>query len=125
MKRLVTLVLSLLLVASATAVGMRLFRGTDHAGTAPAGLGETAEGANGGPSTPGDYLTLKWTSGHDVTPAQVRRAESQADAIPQGRTAPWALVGPSNVGARIVDLVVDPNHADTMYTAVSGGGVWK
>jgi photosystem II stability/assembly factor-like uncharacterized protein len=29
------------------------------------------------------------------------------------------------VGGRIVDLVVDPTHPDTVYTAASGGGVWK
>jgi photosystem II stability/assembly factor-like uncharacterized protein len=94
-------------------------QGSDVAATA----GAEVEGGN--PSQPANYLTLKWTSGRDVTPAQVARAERQADAIPQGAKAGWQLVGPSNVGARVVDLVVDPSQADTMYTAVSGGGVWK
>ena len=87
----------------------------------PSGEAEEA----GGPADPAEYLTLKWTSGQDVTPAMVERAKRQAAAIPQGHGAPWQLVGPSNIGARIVDLVVDPTRADTMYTAVSGGGVWK
>src|SRR6266542_5993578 len=85
----------------------------------PSGEAEEA----GGPADPAEYLTLKW--GQDVTPAMVERAKRQAAAIPQGHGAPWQLVGPSNIGARIVDLVVDPTRADTMYTAVSGGGVWK
>ena len=125
LKRLLILVLSAALVASAIAVGMRLTKTDKKATASPAGLGESAEAETGGPSTPGDYMTLKWTSGKDVTPAQVRRAESQAVAIPQGPKAPWQLVGPSNVGARVVDLVVDSTQPNTMYTAVSGGGVWK
>src|SRR6266545_3170031 len=88
-------------------------------------LPPTEVGESGSPADPADYLTLKWTSGQDVTPAMVERAKRQAQAIPQGHGASWQLVGPSNIGARVVDLVVDPAQPDTMYTAVSGGGVWK
>ena len=122
LKRLLILVLSTLLVASATAVGVRLSKTDNHVTGASA---TQAEAESGAPTAPGDYFTLKWSSNRTVTPAQVHRAESQAAAIPQGPKTPWQLVGPSNVGARVVDLVVDPNQADTMYTAVSGGGVWK
>src|SRR2546423_9247164 len=79
---------------------------------------------DGGPSGPAEYLTQKFTSGHDVTPAQVRRAEAQADALPTGGGS-WSLVGPSNIGGRITDVVVDPRHPNTVYVAASGGGVWK
>jgi photosystem II stability/assembly factor-like uncharacterized protein len=89
----------------------------------PAAQGEPGEA--GGPAAPADYLTLKWTSGRDVTPAMVARAKRQALAIPQGQGGPWQLVGPSNVGARVVDVVVDSTQPDTVYAAVSGGGVWK
>jgi len=119
MKRLLIVVLSTALAATAAVVGSR--RDSPQGSDATA----TAEAEAGGPSRPADYLTLKWTSGRDVTPSQVARAERQAGAIPQGSTNGWQLVGPSNVGARVVDLVVDPNQPDTMYTAVSGGGVWK
>ena len=121
MKRLLIVVLLAALAATAAVVGSRRDspQGSDATATA------AAEAAAGGPSRPADYLTLKWTSGRDVTPAQVARAERQAGAIPQGSKNGWQLVGPSNVGARVVDLVVDPNQPDTMYTAVSGGGVWK
>jgi photosystem II stability/assembly factor-like uncharacterized protein len=93
--------------------------------TAQGAEGPDGEAAHGGPQDPADYLTLKWTSGRDVSQAQVRQAIQQAAAIPQGAGGSWALVGPTNVGGRIVDLVVDPRHPDTVYTAASGGGVWK
>src|SRR5262249_55820510 len=93
--------------------------------------GDEADEDDGGPQAPADYLTLKWTSGRDVSPDQGARAGQQAAAVPQGAGGPgsgggsWSVVGPSNVGARVVDLVVDPARANTLYTAVSGGGVWK
>jgi hypothetical protein len=88
------------------------------------GQGADEDEDDGGPSAPAEYLTQKFTSGHDVTPAQVRRAEAQANALPTGGGS-WSLVGPSNIGGRITDLVVDPRHPDTVYVAASGGGVWK
>jgi photosystem II stability/assembly factor-like uncharacterized protein len=87
-------------------------------------VGEAGEAA-GGPQAPADYLTLKFTSGGDVTQAQVNRSIRQAKAVPQGSRDAWQLVGPSNVGGRITDLAVDPRHPDTVYTAASGGGIWK
>ncbi|MGW5672362.1 WD40/YVTN/BNR-like repeat-containing protein [Micromonospora sp. NPDC003776] len=86
---------------------------------------EGEEEDEGGPQRPADYLTLKWTSAQDVTQEQVERSKRQAAAIPRGAGGAWSLVGPSNVGGRVVDLVVDPRNPDTVYTAVSGGGVWK
>ena len=120
MKRLLIPVLLAALAFTTAALGLGRDASSDRVG-APAAVEER----DGGPQGPADYLTLKWTSGRDVTPAQVARARRQAEAIPQGSKARWELVGPSNVGARIVDLVVDPSEPDTMYTAVSGGGVWK
>src|SRR5690349_5760080 len=89
------------------------------------GAGEEGEEEEGGPSAPADYLTLKFTSGKDVTQAQVDRSIRQAKAVPQGARGSWRLVGPTNVGGRITDLAVDPRQPDTVYTAASGGGVWK
>jgi photosystem II stability/assembly factor-like uncharacterized protein len=138
MKRVPILVV-LLLLAAAAAFGVQHLasdRATSESAEAADGesagevegeAGESAEEEEeeGGPQKPADYLTLKWTSGQDVTQAMVERAKKQAKAIPQGSKDAWSLVGPSNIGARIVDLVVDPDNPDTMYTAVSGGGVWK
>ncbi|MCW2876572.1 MAG: glycosyl hydrolase repeat-containing protein [Sphaerisporangium sp.] len=86
---------------------------------------EEGEEGEGGPQDPADYLTLKWTSGQNVTQEQVAQSIKQAKALGKGTGGAWAPIGPSNVGGRVVDLVVDPSHADTLYTAVSGGGVWK
>ena len=79
MKRLLIVVLLAALAATAAVVGSRRDspQGSDATATA------AAEAEAGGPSRPADYLTLKWTSGRDVTPAQVARAERQAGAIPQ------------------------------------------
>src|SRR4051812_1658024 len=86
--------------------------------------GAEGEEEEGGPTAPAEYLTQKFTSGHDVTPAQIKRAVEQAKAIKPG-DGTWGQVGPTNVGGRVTDLVVDPNHANTFYVAVSGGGIWK
>lgn len=82
------------------------------------------EEEDGGPSGPADYLTLKFTSGQEVTAQQVRRGIAQARAVPRAG-GEWSLVGPSNIGGRIVDLAVDPSSEDTVYVAASGGGVWR
>ncbi len=79
---------------------------------------------DGGPVAPADYLTQKFTSNSDVTPAQVRQAQAQAQAMPATNQS-WQLVGPTNVGGRVTGLVVDPNSAKTLYVAASGGGIWK
>ncbi|MDT4930025.1 MAG: hypothetical protein QOF92_2892 [Pseudonocardiales bacterium] len=89
------------------------------------GGGESGGGEeDGGPATPAEYLTQKFTSGQEVTTAQVRRGQAQAAALPENGQS-WNLVGPSNIGGRVVDLVVDPRRTGTIYVAASGGGVWK
>src|SRR3954452_25110888 len=44
---------------------------------------------------------------------------------PAAAKAAWQLVGPTSVGGRVLDVVVDPNHADTVFIATASGGVWK
>src|SRR5690349_2602740 len=39
--------------------------------------------------------------------------------------AAWQPLGPSNVGGRITDLVVDPVRTDTVYAGAATGGVWR
>jgi photosystem II stability/assembly factor-like uncharacterized protein len=79
---------------------------------------------DGGPAAPAEYLTQRFTSNQNVTTAQIRQAQAQAAALPENGQS-WQLVGPTNVGGRVVDLVVDPRHLDTVYVAAAGGGVWK
>ena len=117
-------VTGLFVVAAAVVAAVAL---SSSAGVARGGaVGAVAAGEEGAdPQEPGDYLALKDSSGRPVTLAQVRRARRQARAIRAGSSDPWQLVGPSNVGGRVVDLVVDPSQANTIYIAASGGGVWK
>ena len=84
-----------------------------------------AEHGEESPEGRSDYLDAKYSSTKRVTLGQVRRAFAQAAAMPVDPVGGWEMVGPSNVGARITDLVVDPTQADTMYVAVASGGVWK
>ncbi len=37
----------------------------------------------------------------------------------------WNFLGPTNVGGRVVDGVVDPTAEDTIFVATSTNGVWK
>ena len=53
-----------------------------------------------------------------------RRAAAQAAAIPSAGGS-WEYVGANNIGGRVTDVVVDPAHANTIYIAAAGGGVWK
>ncbi len=38
--------------------------------------------------------------------------------------AAWKLRGPTNVGGRVLDVVVDPKRKDGVYVATASGGVW-
>jgi photosystem II stability/assembly factor-like uncharacterized protein len=78
------------------------------------------------PDAPDQYQDFKDSSGQDVSTAQLARAQAQADAVPSAPGAsPWQLTGPTNVGGRVTDLVVDNQAPDSLYVAASGGGVWK
>jgi hypothetical protein len=66
---------------------------------------------DGGPEVPAEYLDQEFTSFQDISQAQIRRSQQQAAALPENG-ATWSLVGPSNVGARMTDLVVDPRQPD-------------
>ena len=37
----------------------------------------------------------------------------------------WSYVGPSNIGARVNDVTVDPKRENTVYVASASGGIWK
>jgi len=87
---------------------------------APAENGE----AEAAPEEPGSYLAFREASGTDLTTEMFRRAKEQAAAIPAS-TGTWTDLGPTNIGGRITDLVVDASNANTIYVAAAGGGVWK
>jgi hypothetical protein len=96
-----------------------------------------------GPGEPDDeYFLLSRAGGPGkvLDEAAVQRGRQQAKNLraaaaaenaalpasaPRQLTGPWSLVGPTNVGGRIVDLVVDIDNPDTIYVAAASGGVWK
>lgn len=75
-------------------------------------------------------LTQRLTGGV-ISLGAFKRAADQALALEETATAssaagnPWQLVGPTNIGGRLVDVAVDPVLADTVYVAAASGGIWK
>jgi photosystem II stability/assembly factor-like uncharacterized protein len=113
-----------LLVAAAAAVGIANLATGGH----PGHPGVTAARADSGGDDGGNpwfAYYAKESSGHRITMAELHQAARQAAAIPAPDTTPWQPIGPTNVGGRVVDLVVDPSSPDTIYVAAAGGGIWK
>jgi photosystem II stability/assembly factor-like uncharacterized protein len=91
-----------------------------------------------GPAEPDDWFLVQRAGGPGKTLDQsaFARAAKQAQALrdttgadasdaPRQLRGQWSLAGPTNIGGRIVDLVVDPVRANTIYVASASGGVWK
>jgi len=116
-------VLAVVIGTSASTSGTSKVLGSKASGGTPPAIENDALQA---PDAPDQYQDLKDSSAQNVTIAQLNQAQAQADAVPSAQgDGPWQLVGPTNVGGRVVDVVVDNQQANTVYTAASGGGVWK
>jgi photosystem II stability/assembly factor-like uncharacterized protein len=102
-------------------------RSTTPTASATAGTPPSIEDEAGqSPDGPDIFQDFKDSSGQDVTGAQLARAQAQANSIASAPDAgSWQLTGPTNVGGRVVDLVVDNQAPNTLYVATSGGGIWK
>jgi len=85
--------------------------------------GEAGE-TEAGPEDPAVYLALRESSGKELTTQMFRRAKEQAAAL-SASEGTWTELGPTNIGGRITDLVVDTSQPDTIYVAAAGGGIWK
>jgi hypothetical protein len=60
--------------------------------------------------------------------AAYRAAQEQSTRVARSAlvaAAAWQPLGPSNIGGRITDIVVDPVRADTVYAGAATGGVWR
>jgi photosystem II stability/assembly factor-like uncharacterized protein len=58
----------------------------------------------------------------DQAQALGRMTKRKAPALAAKR---WKFVGPANIGARVVDMVMDPKLKNTLYVASASGGIWK
>ncbi len=141
-KRTTLLAVELLGVALAAVIGLYAFGviGADGGSGTPAVNLEALAGEEGeagevetslGPGEPDEWFIQQRAGGPDrrLDEDWFVRASDQARAI-RGSPTPrfkntWGLTGPTNVGGRIVDLVVDPNQGNTIYVAAATGGVWK
>jgi photosystem II stability/assembly factor-like uncharacterized protein len=66
-----------------------------------------------------DYGQLKQA----IAQAQAMRLDARKHAGPLG--AVWNEEGPSNIGARVTDLVVHPADPDIIFAGLASGGVFK
>ncbi len=83
---------------------------------------------------PGDAQLAKVVYPHATVPAGAwERASQQAKAItartrqvaPAAAAASWELVGPTNIGGRVLEVVVDTTRKDTAFALAASGGVWE
>jgi photosystem II stability/assembly factor-like uncharacterized protein len=115
---------ALLAVATAPAVPHRA--ALDHAAIPPRALHVPTAGELGPQPVPGDAALLR-TAGKNAVVPPGAFAMARAQALRTTTTAPdhrWTLQGPTNVGGRVLDIVVDPKHRDAIYVATATGGVW-
>jgi photosystem II stability/assembly factor-like uncharacterized protein len=100
--------------------------------------GEGEEEEEGlGPAEPDDYFLFQRSTRGELPDNQdftraVRQAQDvreagapAAAAAASNRGERWELEGPTNIGGRLADLVVDPENDDVVYVAAATGGVWK
>jgi photosystem II stability/assembly factor-like uncharacterized protein len=93
---------------------------------------EEEEGEN--PARPEEWMWLQRANADgSIPPAAYQEAVASAAQIERAtrRTMPalasvrWELLGPTNIGGRLIDVVVDPITPGTLYVAAGTGGVWK
>jgi len=99
------------------------------------GAEEEEEEGGLGPAAPDDYFLFQRASGgalpsteeftRSVRQARTLRRASAKTARAAQAADRWELEGPTNIGGRLVDLVVDRWNEDTVYVAAATGGVWK
>jgi photosystem II stability/assembly factor-like uncharacterized protein len=80
---------------------------------------------------PDDFMLVQRLTGGPISLGAFEQAAAQALNLKEAGAAtaaagnPWQLVGPTNIGGRLVDIAIDPVLADTVYVAAASGGIWK
>src|SRR6266536_551782 len=129
--------LVLILSTAAADVGAT---GDRTVGPQPAGAsGEEAEEheEGGGTADAGPTGSDQWFAAQRLYPftaqpsldaayrAALDQATTAARAPRAAAAAAWQPLGPSNIGGRVTDLVVDPVRSSTVYAGAATGGVWR
>jgi photosystem II stability/assembly factor-like uncharacterized protein len=118
----------IVLVAVAAATTMVVLNGG-----APA-IRATGLPERGNPAAPAEWMWLQRANPDGSIPpnayldAVARTRQIGADTraqMPELAGMRWELLGPANIGGRLIDLVIDPTTPDTVYVAAGTGGVWK
>ena len=96
---------------AAVFAGARALTGSTVRVPVAAAVGEAEEG-------PADVTRIREAGGigRRVTQAQIQRAAKQARAL-RATDADWTVLGPTNIGGRVTDLVVDPTQRRTRSTS--------
>jgi photosystem II stability/assembly factor-like uncharacterized protein len=96
---------------------------------APAALG-----AGENPAQPEEWMWAQRANPDGSIPATAYQDALAASDVIDGETlradralwgASWRLLGPANIGGRLIDVVIDPKTPGTVYVAAGTGGVWK
>ncbi len=92
----------------------------------PRALSVPSAGELGTQPVPGDAALLRTAGRTGVVPTGAfAHARTQALAAKTvGTDQAWHLQGPTNIGGRILDVVVDPTRANAIYVGTATGGVW-
>jgi photosystem II stability/assembly factor-like uncharacterized protein len=123
--------LSIVSAGTVAALAVAAFVLVASDGRGPGGVaGEEKEN----PAAPAEWMWLQRANEDGSIPPQAYRdalAQTRRIAQDTRRGAPalsdvqWQLLGPSNIGGRLIDAVLDPVTPDTVYVAAGTGGVWK
>ncbi|MFH2006260.1 MAG: hypothetical protein ABI333_06715 [bacterium] len=79
---------------------------------------------------PNDWASVQRAYPYDrINFEQLKEARAEARVMEmetaRGRGGVWAERGPTNIGARVTDLVVHPTTTNVVYAAMASGGVFK
>ena len=117
-----------LLIASTACVCVAVLAppGAVAAPPGPPGTGQPGEYRPvRGPSAPSEHRFLQKTMrGEDLPRHAYDDAAAQAALLPTSG-GQWQLIGPTNIGGRIVDVALDPQQRDALYVASASGGLWR
>ncbi|MEW6368902.1 MAG: glycosyl hydrolase [Acidobacteriota bacterium] len=105
-------------------------RGRAETGAGPELEQEATSPAHGPPE---DWMLRQRAYPRGIPAGALSRAATAADRVdaetarhtPAVLAPKWTLVGPTNIGGRVLDIALDPALPNTLYVAAATGGVWK